>query len=113
MDSTDRDVVEALLERDLTVHELAKTMFKTTDRHELKKHSSFLRYRLGSLAQDGLVQRRETPDRRTVYHVPLESMSYGRGKIVIQDKRGAITLDLGKVLVTQVNGTQQILVLRK
>ena len=102
MDETDRDIIEALLDREQSAHELAKAMFKTTDRHELRKRYTFLKYRLGRLAEDGLVRRRDYKPAK--YYVPLEDLTYGKAKIVVNNGSQVIELQLGKVLVVEKEG---------
>lgn len=112
MDETDRDIVEALLTREQTAHELSKTLFKTEDQSELRKHYSFLRYRLGRLAEDGLVRRRDA--RKALYYVPLEDLTYGKARIVIDNGRQSIEFDIGKVIVTEKDGeVTRVLLLQK
>jgi hypothetical protein len=112
MDRADIDIIIALLDRESTIHELAKTMYKTTDQYVLKKHSTFLRYRLGQLATQGLVRRTDRGDGVALFRVPIEDMALGKARLVIQNGTGQITLDVGKVLVTQKDGDRQILVLK-
>ena len=112
MDESDRDIIDALLTREQTVHELSKTLFKTDDAWELRKHYSFLRYRLGRLAEDGLVRRRG--GRKAVYYVPLEDLMYGKARLLVDNGSNVIELELGKVLVTEKDGEiQTVLLLQK
>lgn len=120
MDETDRDIILALLDREQTAHQLAKTLYKTTDVWELRRHYSFLRYRLGRLAEDGLVRKRVRKRRAPVvgerqgstYYVPLEDMASGKAKLVIENGTGTTTLDVGQVLVTETkDGDRRILIL--
>jgi len=112
MDRTDVDILVALLDHESTVHELSKALYKTTDQHALRKHNSFLRYRLGQLATEGLVLRYERPGGKSVYRVPVEEMALGKARLVIQNGAGEVSLNVGKVLVTQKDGNRQILVLK-
>ena len=59
MDPLDRDILLALLTREQTVHQLSKTLYRTTDQTALRGHNSTLTYRLGKLAQEGLVRKKE------------------------------------------------------
>ena len=110
MDPLDRVIIEALLDRDQTVHELSKTIYKTSDQTALRGHNSTLRYRLRSLAEDGLVRKRE--GRHGRYFVPLDDIVYGHAKVVVQRGRESLEIDLGKVLVTQRDGVNQVLTLK-
>jgi len=112
MDRTDIDIIVALLDHDSTVHELSKTLYKTTDQHALGKHNSFLRYRLGQLASEGLVRRYDDGSGRSIYRVPVEDMILGRARLVIDSGKGQTSLNLGQVLVTEKDGNRQILVLK-
>jgi predicted transcriptional regulator len=101
MDALDSRIIQALLTREATIHELSKV---------LSKRDSALRYRIGQLATEGLV-RRKGDGKRSVYFVPLDSITYGKAKLVVATKGGTITLDLGPVLVTERDGLRQIVVL--
>lgn len=109
MDAVDRDIILSLLEAEKSVHQLSKAIFKTEDQHELRKHNSFMRYRLGRLAQDGLVRRRD--GRHAVYYVPREDMLYGTARLMIDNGESSIELKMGKVLVTEKDGDKRILLL--
>lgn len=102
MDETDRDIIEALLEKEHTAHELAKILFKTEDQRELRKHYTFLKYRLGRLAEDGLVRRRNY--KPASYFVPLEDLLIGRARIVVDNGSETIELQIGKVIVVEHEG---------
>lgn len=123
MDETDRDIIESLLDREQSIHELAKTLFKTTDRQVLRKRYTFLRYRIGRLAEDGLIRKRKDTGRttrrgesvgRAVYYVPLEDMIYGKARLLVDNgTANIIELELGKVLVTEKDGEQRVLLLQR
>jgi len=103
MDSVDRDLVLALLAKEQTIHQLSK---------RLGKRDSFLRYRLGRLAEDGLVRKRNHGEKGT-YFVPLDSITYGKARLVVtvSEKGAPIAVELGPVLVTDHDGTRQVIVL--
>ena len=107
MDTVDVKIVTALLDKERSPHELAKVLYPGSDDWELRKKASFLRYRLGRLAKDGLV--RQTG---RAYRVPLEEMIMGSAKLLVKNGSESFSLDFGKVLVTQdKTGDRQILVL--
>lgn len=107
MDEKDRDIILSLLDGDKTIHQLSRTLFKTEDQWELRKHNSFLRYRLGRLEQDGLVRRQGKS-----FHVPREDMTIGKARLIIDNGRERIELEMGKILVTEKkDGDRQILLL--
>lgn len=55
MDEIDREVIRQLIEGPLTTTELARKMFDLKDVHDLRKETSFLRYRLGKLIDEGIL----------------------------------------------------------
>jgi hypothetical protein len=55
LDEVDREVIRQLIEGPLTTTELAKRMFDLKDVHDLRKETSFLRYRLGKLVDEGII----------------------------------------------------------
>ncbi len=55
MDDVDREIIRQLIEGPLTTTELAKKMFDLKDVHDLRKETSFLRYRLGKLVDEGIL----------------------------------------------------------
>jgi len=55
LDEVDREIIKQLIEGPLTTTELAKRMFDLKDVHDLRKETSFLRYRLGKLVDEGII----------------------------------------------------------
>jgi DNA-binding transcriptional ArsR family regulator len=102
MDALDSRIIQALLTREATIHDLSKV---------LSKRDSALRYRIGQLAAEGLVRKRGD-GKRSVYFVPLKSITYGKAKLIVTTKGGGtVTLDLGSVFVTERDGLHQVVVL--
>lgn len=110
MDDLDRRIIEALLERERTIHQLSKLLYKTEDQYALRGHNSTLRYRLGRLAEDGLVRKRD--GRHGAYHVPLDKITYGKAKLTVRGRGGSLEVELGDVLYTEANGRRQIVFLQ-
>jgi len=110
MDRKDAEIIDALLNRESTVHELSKALFKTRDQHALRRHNSFLRYRLGKLVDDGLVRCRRQPDGRSTFSVPLEHIAYGPATVVVHHNGSPMAFDLGRALVTDTNGKRRVLI---
>jgi len=109
MDALDRQILLALLERERTVHDLSKTIYRTSDQRALRGHNSTLTYRLGRLAQEGLVRKRE--GRHGQYFVPLAEITRGRATLVVNGRGGNLKLDMGDVLYTAVNGHRNLVFL--
>jgi hypothetical protein len=55
LDEVDREIIRQLIEGPLTTTELARKMFDLKDVHDLRKETSFLRYRLGKLVDEGIL----------------------------------------------------------
>jgi hypothetical protein len=109
MDPFDAKIIGALLAAEQTVHQLSKRLYRTEDQRALRGHNSTLRYRLGRLAEDGLVRRR--PGRHGTYYVPLGDLIYGTARVVVRSNGSEMSLDLGRVLVTETSGKRQLIVL--
>lgn len=101
MDQFDSRIIQALLTRPATIHELSKV---------LSKRDSAIRYRLGRLAEEGLVRKRSNGE-KGIYYVPLDEITYGKARIVVATRGGPVTADLGPVLVTDRDGLRQVIVL--
>jgi hypothetical protein len=109
MEPVDREILLALLDREQTVHQLSKTIYKTADQYALRGHNSTLTYRLGKLAQEGLVRKRE--GRSGPYYVPLDNITYGRATVVVKGKGGTLNVEMGRVLYTDSNGHRNLIFL--
>jgi len=109
MDDMDRRIIEALLDRERTIHQLSKLLYKTEDQYALRGHNSTLRYRLGRLAEDGLVRKRE--GRHGPYYVPLDAITNGDAHLTVTGKGGTLEVELGQVLYTEVNGRRNLVFL--
>lgn len=109
MDPMDVRLIEALLDRDRTIHQLSKFLYKTEDQYELRGHNSTLRYRLGRLAEDGLVQRHA--GRHGTYYVPLDRITRGKAKLTVRGRGGSLEVELGDVLYTEVDGRRNLVFL--
>lgn len=110
MDPLDKTIIESLLEKERTIHQLSKLLYKTTDQYALRGHNSTLRYRLGRLAEDGLVRKRA--GRHGTYYVPLDTITYGKAKLTIRGRGGSLDVEMGNVLYTETNGNRQVVFLQ-
>ena len=109
MDPLDLRIVEALLDRERTIHQLSKEFYQTNDQHDLRGHNSTLRYHVRKLAEDGLVRKRE--GRHGPYYVPLDELTHGHAVLVVRGGGGRVELDMGKVLYVERNGQRRLVFL--
>jgi DNA-binding transcriptional ArsR family regulator len=107
MDRKDTEIIDALLTREGTVHEVSKAVYKTRDQNALRRHNSFVRYRLRKLVEDGLVRRRPRKDGKSVYFVPLGDITYGEATVVVRQNGASLAVDLGRALITDKKGGER------
>lgn len=108
MDLLDRQIVLALLDREQSIHQLSKTLYKTTDQWALRRYNSTLRYRLEALSEEGVVRKRD--GWHGPYYVPLGDLGVGEGTLRIVDRGGTETVaPMGRVLVSYKETGERVL----